>query len=97
MTQPQTDAGDCVVQLPSGRWAVSACDQARSLPLACRARGDDRRWVVQAAGTACAEGYVAVPPTNGFANAWLREVASNKTVWLNVSLDGLGPAPVTTV
>jgi hypothetical protein len=95
--EPKKTTGDCVAQLPTGRWAVQACATAQQLPLACRAVGDDRIWTVAKASDGCAEGYVAVPPTNGFANAHLRAVAASTDtaglVWLNVSINGLGPAP----
>ena len=67
---------------------------AQKLPLACRAAGDDRVWTTaKEASAGCASGYVAVPPTNGYANAFLRVAAAGSPVWLNVSVDGLGPAP----
>ena len=88
--EPSADSG-CVVQRPTGRWAVLPCEQARKLPVACRADRDDAVWRVIIG--ACPSGYVATPPTNGFANAHLRLAANGSAALLNVSIDGLAPSP----
>ena len=93
--EPRTTADDaCVVQSPSGRWAARSCDEARQLQLACRRADDDKTWKLVAPGAACGGGWLARPPTNGFANGLLRKAAgAQATVLLNVSLDGRRGSP----
>ena len=100
----------CVVQKPNGRWATTDCEHAAaSLPLACRLADNDRVWKLLPAASnrrsavvhtstrpACGAGWLARPPTNGFANGLLRAAAAavtNASVLLNVSRDGLAGSP----
>jgi hypothetical protein len=102
VTEPPRDtpSSTCVVQKPNGRWAARDCSSlTTSLPLACRKEGDDLVWRLtgphgDVGARKCDAGWVARPPTNGFANGMLRATAgTNVTVLLNVSVDGLGPSP----
>ena len=77
--------------MPSGRWAVRPCAAAASLPLACRAAGDDTAWALAPPGAACAAGWLARPPTNGFANNWLWRAAAEE---LSTRTSSLRPAAV---
>ena len=72
-----------------------ACAQTLALPLACRMATDDVKWRLVAArdGRACPAGWLARPPTNGFANSWLHAAGGNATVLLNVSADGREGSP----
>ena len=70
--------GECVVQKEWG-WAAVSSEEANSLPLACRAIKDETIGLQKK--LLVGEGYVAVPPTNNYANKKLRD---------SVSADGLG-------
>ena len=93
----------CVVQRPNGRWGMLPCEAARKLPLACRRAADDRVWTLAAparrtggggaAAAVCGAGWLARPPTNGYANALLRVAAGASVVMLNTSVDGRGASP----
>ena len=98
--EPRSGIGGarCVVQRPNERWALMECNEARRhAQLACRAEDDDRTWRVAEVAAGCAPGFVARPPTNGFANALLRQAAGGTTsaalLLLNVSEDGRSPSP----
>ena len=100
--------GVAVVQAPGGRWVAAARGDAERLPLACRAPHDDALWTLVGANPhdadgddearcAAAGGLVAIPPTDGYANARLADAASASPlggggVRLPVLLDGTIPA-----
>ena len=82
--EPRAGGGDCVVaRAADGRWAAHPCDDV-SPPLACRNATDDAAFVV-VDGAACPDGFVARPPTDGYANQRLRDAAGGRDVRVNVS------------
>lgn len=88
---PESNA--CMAMLPSKRWGIASkhnedCSILR--PFACRNKYDDTVWVLGGNNNTlhCPEGFVAIPPTNGYANEKLAEVAAGRTVYLNVYPNG---------
>ena len=88
------------MQEANGYWATMGCSKAAQLPLACRKANDDTKWQLSPAGSkACAAGWLARPPSNGYANAQLRVAAGEGAAagaLLNVSVDGRAASPLLT-
>merc|ERR1719379_2489246 len=93
-----SSSGECVVlRAADGRWATSPCAFAMvKLGFACRAAADDLKWEIASWALGCPRGFLAVPPTNGRANAKLRDAVAAAGVQgalLNISITGRGASP----